>query len=281
MKHSSHSFIAAIRYVCIAVCAISAISAFAQSHGHLNIGAVGTNQGDQLTFDNGSIFQTNTGYLLTLNYTNGGTYAGYYQGNITLTALAATPVNGGPVPNAPAPGSQIHAQVVSLDGPPGGAFGFWDAGATNPTIVLACGTTGTNTCQVSENEGSPGSDPYGHIHGRRFTATKPGLYTVGFRATDRSTNGANGGPIHGPSDILEFYFQAGINIASLSRTGSVASVTFGAAGNQTSSLEYSTNLAASAWTPIGSASGNDSLQTLRDANATDPPRFYRIRVTAQ
>src|SRR5688572_29565169 len=142
MKSSAHSFIAAIGV------AAAASNAFGQSHGHLNIGAVGTHQGDPLTFDNGAIFQTNTGYILTLNYTNGGTYAGYYQGNVTLTGLAATPAHGGPVPNAAAPGSQIHAQVVSLDGPPGGAFGFWEAGAAQPTIVLASGTTGTNTFQV-------------------------------------------------------------------------------------------------------------------------------------
>src|SRR5262245_10570551 len=125
MKPSAHALIVAIGI------AATAINAFAQSHGHLNIGAVGTSQGAQLTFDNGSIFQTNTGYILTLNYTNGGTYAGYYQGNITLTALAASPINGGPVPNAPAPGSQIDAQIVSLDGPSAGAFGFWEAGATH------------------------------------------------------------------------------------------------------------------------------------------------------
>jgi hypothetical protein len=259
--------------------AASANATFAQSHGHLNIGAVGTGQGDQLTFDNGDIFSTNTGYLMTLNYTNGGTYAGYYQGNITLTALAATAPFGGPVPNAPALGSQIWAQIVSVEGPVGGAFGFWDAGATNPSISLACGTTGTNSYIVSQNDGSPDTDPYGHIHGRRFTATQPGIYLVGFRAIDRSTNGAGGGPIQSPSDVLKFYFQAGINIASVSQTGGIASVTFGAAANQTYSLEYTADLGLNTWTPLGSVSGNDSLQTLTDPNATDVKRFYRIKTT--
>src|SRR5689334_9961836 len=88
----------------------------AQSHAHLNVGAVGVNQNDQLTFDNGADFSTNIGYIKTLNYAGSGTYAGYYAGNITLTALAETPNFGGPVPNAPALGSQIWAQIVSVDG---------------------------------------------------------------------------------------------------------------------------------------------------------------------
>src|SRR5690349_1583178 len=124
MKRTLTSLIMAIGIVACAN------STFAQSHGHLNIGAVGTGQGDQLTFDNAAIFSTNTGYIMTLTHTNGGTYAGYYQGNITLTALAATPSFGGPVPNAPAPGSQVWAEIVSVDGPAGGAFNFWDTGET-------------------------------------------------------------------------------------------------------------------------------------------------------
>ncbi|MDB6111324.1 MAG: hypothetical protein JWR69_3074 [Pedosphaera sp.] len=273
MKLSLTSMVVAIGIV------TSADTTFGQTHGHLNVGAVGINQGDQLTFDNGPIFQTNTGYIMTLTYTNGGTYGGYYQGNITLTALAATPAFGGPVPNAPALGSQIYAQIVSVDGPAGGAFGFWDAGATNPTISLACGTTGTNAYILSQNDGSPGSDPYGHIHGRRFTATKPGIYLVSFRAVDRSTNGANGGPIHSPSEVLKFYFQAGINIASVAPADGTAAVTFGAAANSTYYLEYATNLSVGGWSSAASTSGNDALQTLIDETATDTERFYRIRVT--
>ena len=73
-----------------------AVPARAQSWTDADIGAVGTSQGDALTFDNGAIFDTSTAYVFTLVYTNGGTYAGYYQGNITFTGLAATPAHGGP-----------------------------------------------------------------------------------------------------------------------------------------------------------------------------------------
>ena len=187
----------------------------AADHAHLNAGAAGLKQGDKLTFDNGTDFQTTSAYVKTLTFTNAATYAGYYQGNITLTALAQTPANAGPVPNAPAPGSFIQARLVSVQGPVGGAFAFWESGATNPTSSLGNGEGSTNLWPLTESDGSPGSDPYGHIHGRRFTATKPGIYRVSLQLLDTSTNGLGGGPIHSPSDALTVYFEADVNIQSL------------------------------------------------------------------
>jgi len=251
-------------------------SAVAQDHGHLNIGATGTNQNDQLIFDNGNIFETGYGYIKTLTFTNAFRYAGYYQGNITLTGLAATSAHLGPVTNAAALGSQLFVQLASVDGPPGGEFAFWESGAISPTVSLACGTTGTNMWRVSENDGSPGSDPYGHFHGRRFTATKPGIYTVGFRAFDLSSNGTGSGPIHSPSDVLKVHFQAGINIASVTRTGSVAAVTFGGMANLDFTLQCSTNLSATNWFDVDSTPGADALQTITDVEATNAMRAYRV-----
>jgi hypothetical protein len=260
----------------VLVLALVGESAVAQDHGHLNIGATGTNQNDQLLFDNGGIFETAYGYIKTLTYTNAFRYADYHQGNITLTGLAATPAHLGPVPNAPALGSQLFVQLASVDGPPGGEFAFWESGASIPTVSLAPGATGTNVWRVSENDGSPGSDPYGHIHGRRFTATKPGIYTVGFRAFDLSANGAGGGPIHTPSDVLKVYFQAGVNMASVTRTGSVVAVTFGGMANLDFTLQCSTNLSATNWFDISSIPGADALQTISDLEATNVMRSYRV-----
>src|SRR4051812_8148352 len=96
----------------------------AADHAHLNAGAFGTQQNDQLIFENGGDFETISDYAKTLTFTNASTYAGYFQGNLTLTALAQTPVHAGPVPNAPALGSVIEARLVSVDGPEGGTFAF-------------------------------------------------------------------------------------------------------------------------------------------------------------
>ena len=90
-------------------------------HGHLNAGAVGTNQGDQLRWANSADFIASSSYLKTLDYTNSGKYAGYYQGGITLTALPATAAHAGPDPAAPALGSFIQFRMSCLEGPDGGA----------------------------------------------------------------------------------------------------------------------------------------------------------------
>ena len=52
-------------------------AALAQDHGHLNVGAVGTNQTDQLAFENAQIFDTSSDYVKTLTYASSGAYAGY------------------------------------------------------------------------------------------------------------------------------------------------------------------------------------------------------------
>jgi hypothetical protein len=251
----------------------------AQDHGHFNIGAAGTTQNDPLIFANADIFNTATKYVKTLTYTNGGPYAGYYQGNITLTGLAATEAHAGPEDFAAALGTQIHAQLVAVTGPTGGAFAFWESGATSPTISLGSGTTGTNTFRISENDGSPGSDPYGHFHGRRFTATKPGIYTVSFRAFDFSTNGVGGGPIHTPSGVVQVYFQAGVNIKSIHPNVSHTDITFSAPAGKTRVIEVSDGASPNTtWTPLGtSVPGDDYFHTITDETPAAGNRFYRMR----
>lgn len=264
-----------------AICAFcfSENPAHAQGHAHLNIGAVGTNQNDPLIFDNGADFATNSDYVKTLVLTNAGKYAGFYAGNITLTVLAATGGYGGPVANAPAPGSHIKAQIVSVDGPAGGSFGFWDTNSTSaPSISVLSGATGTNSFDVSQTDGSPGVDPFGHIHSRQFTATKPGIYIVAFKAFDTSTNGADGGPIHSESEILKLYFQAGINIASLAETETERVIRFGTLLDHTFFLEANDDLSTTNWIVIDSVLGDDRFQILTDGERTKS-RFYRIRMS--
>ncbi len=255
------------------------LSAPAQDHGHLEVGATGTSQNDPLIFENGDIFDTATHYVKTLTLATSGPYQGYYQGNITLTALAATPAFGGPVPNAPALGSQVHAQLVSVAGPPGGAFAFWATGATNSTLSLVCGTTGTNTFRLSENDGSPGTDPYGHIHGRRFTATIPGIYTVGFRALDFSTNGISGGPIHRPSAVLTMYFQAGVNIKHIEPDVDHTHVEFSAPIGKSWVVEAADSPGTNGiWTPISAPIvGDDYFHEITEDQPVEGIRFYRSR----
>lgn len=253
-------------------------SVHAQDHGHLNIGAVGVNQNDPLLFDNGADFSTLSGYVKTLSYTNGGRYAGYFHGNITLTALAATSAHSGPVSNAPALGSWIHAQLVAVDGPLGGVFAFWAATSNTSTFKLASGTAGTNTWVISENSGLADTDPYGHIHGRRFTATKPGFYTVSFRALDFSTNGTGGAAIHTASEVIKIYFQAGINIQSIEPDIHRTFVRFGAQAGTNWVVQAADSLSAPDWQNIAApVVGNDYIIEVEDDTPVTGQRFYRVK----
>lgn len=263
----------------VSLFAIVPLIVSAQDHGHINIGSSGINQNDPLIFDNAAIFETATNYVKTLTFATSGNYAGYYQGNITMTGLAATPEHSGPELNAAALGSRIFVQLVSVDGPEGGAFAFWESGASSPTIGLASGATGTNTWRVSENDGSPGGDPYGHIHGRRFTATKPGIYTVGFRAFDFSTNGVAGGPIHTPSTVMKVYFQAGVNIKSVEPGVNQTRIVFSAPVGRNWVIEASDSASASAvWNEVGGmVAGDDCFHEVIDDQPVQGKCFYRAK----
>lgn len=183
-------------------------------HGHLNAGAVGQAAGDKLNFANGDLFAASSGYVKELALATSGTYSGYYEGGITLTALPGTIDNGGPAAGVSALGSFIMVGITSVQGPAGGSFGLWEEGATSPTFSYSVGydvaspSTLIALSDSSTGAGTVGGDPFGHLHGRRFTATEPGLYTVEFKLFDTSINGVGGGPIHTPSDELAIQFNA-------------------------------------------------------------------------
>lgn len=261
---------------------IVASAPYAQAqHGHLNAGAASTNQNAQLIWANGADFIATSGYVNTLSYTNGARFAGYYQGNITLTALPRAPLDTDPA--AAALGAYVQFSMACLEGPAGGTFGFWDVGSTNPSLSLVPGQTSTNRWRLTESDGSPGSDPYGHIHLRRFSATLPGIYKVGFTAFDTSTNGVGGGPIHTPSQELPVWFQAGVNIQSVEpdyEEGHVH-VRFGATAGFSWQIEASQFLGPQTdWQPAGTPfTGNDYLKELIDEGSPGELRFYRLRGT--
>lgn len=255
-----------------------AFTATAQPHGHLYIGATSTNAGAQLIFPNAAEFAASNGYVKYLFYTNGSRYSNFYQGNITLTGYARTPGHPEFNNSAAAWGAWLHASIAAVEGPAGGAFAFWENGSNSPTINVPSGGTSTNVYRISETMGEPGSDPYGHIHGRRFTATKPGLYKVSFKAWDLSTNGPGGGPIHTPSQLFPVYFEAGL-FSSVTRSNNVARISYGSFTNWTFTVEATTNLlATNSWSAIGSArNGDDFFQTQQDTSATNAMKWYRVR----
>lgn len=259
----------------------SSLLARAQDHGHLNVGAANAIAGSPLTWDNGSDFIATSDYVKTLEFTNAAKYAGYYQGNITLTALAQTPAFGGPVTGAPALGSVVVAKVQLISGPADGRFGFWDStSTTQPTISVGVGETSAAVFRVTQGNGAPGEDPFGHIHGRRFTATKPGLYQVGFQAFDVSTNGPGGGPIHTPSEVIPVWFQAGVTIRSVEpdfEDGHVH-IQFAAPVGRSWQVEATDSLSPADWQSAGPiVAGQDLFDEVMHLKPPGTLRFYRIR----
>ncbi len=252
----------------------------AADHGHLNAGALSPQQNAPLIWANGGNFIATAGYVKTLDFTNAGTYKSYFQQNITLTALPATAAHAGPDPQAPALGSVIRAKMSCLQAPAGGRFGFWDSNAITPTISMAAGETASNIWLLSQNDGSPGTDPYGHIHGRRFSASKPGLYKVTFQAIDVSTNGLNGGPIHKPSAELPVWFQAGVQLLPPEpdyAEGHVH-VRFGGRLGYTFQVESSPTLGPAAhWLPVGNpVIGDDMFFEVIQPGDPGLSRYYRL-----
>lgn len=256
----------------------------ARADTHIFAGALGTNQNDKLYFSNGVLFDaTQSTFFFPQVLRTNGFNAGYYRGDaLTFAALAATIPNGGPIPGHAAFGSRLAVQVVSVTGPPGGGFAFWEGDGESDLGVITFSvpvgaTNGTNYLVISENDGQPGADPYGHIHGREFTASLPGTYTVGFRVIDISTNGVGSGPIQSPSDVLPVKFQAGLLLESIQTFTNRVTVSFRAPPAISNLLEATSSLGSGAWLPVAAPlRGNNNLQSVTDTNAPVANRFYRL-----
>lgn len=276
---------AAFPLALIPLCLLAPVAAQAQ-HAHVNAGALATTPGSPLNFANGARFSADSGYAVPLKLATNGPYAGHHYGSITFTALPSTEFNGGPTPGHALPGAHLELRVLSVSGPEGGRFGFWETpgdelDGTELTFSVPVGeTAGTRQFPLSENDGGAGDDPYGHYHGRFFSATRPGLYRVGFQAFDTSGNGPGGGPLHAPSEILPMYFQAGITIASIRLTETGVEVSFVTQSGKNHFIDASENLAdPAAWKPVaGPLVGDGKLLTVANLPASAATGYLRLRV---
>ena len=265
---------------------LSAFVLSASADTHIFAGALGTNQSDKLNFSNGALFDaTLSSFLFPQTLRTNGLNAGHYRGDVvTFSALPATPINGGPIPGCAAFGSWLAVQVVSVDGPAGGSFAFWEGDGESSlgviTFSVPVGTTnGTNYFIISENNGEVGTDPYGHIHGRMFTTSAAGTYIVGFRLIDVSTNGVGGGSIQSPSNVLPVRFQAGLRIEGIQAVTNRVTVSFRSPPGISNVLEAAGSMSSQSWQFVaGPLRGNNNLQFLTETNAPLGNRFYRLRM---
>ncbi|MBL9128397.1 MAG: hypothetical protein JNL97_12155 [Verrucomicrobiales bacterium] len=197
--------------------------------------------------------------------------------------MPATLDYGGPTFDHAALGAQLEVVVEELEGPSGGRFGFWesveDEEGPSATFEVPSGLRGgTNRFLLSQTGGAEGVDPYGHVHGRVFTATEPGLYAVGLRLREVSSNGPGGGPLHRESEVFRLQFQAGITIARIVPDGDDVRVVFATAVGYAYRVETSETLGpGAAWLPVGEVvRGDDRLREVRlpKGKATG---FFRLR----
>lgn len=244
--------------------------------------------GSKLFFVNAWQYVTNSGYILYLSEGDS-LYPDLYQTATSFTALPAGLWTGGPTLYAAEQGAYLETEIVSVEGPEGGEIGLWqendEATETHKLLSTYVGlTNGTQKFNLSEGVTFPDPDPFGHIHGRRFTANKPGLYTVGFRVIDTSTAGPGGGPIHIPSDVTYFNFQAGLTISTFGFTNQQFMARFGILAGTLYYLESTTNIAnTNAWTTVAGPSTDlhSDLHLLLDQAPNAPSKFYRVRAVPQ
>jgi hypothetical protein len=265
------------------------------AHDHMPCGATTNTPGATLEYvPSAADYTTNSGFVfnLTAGATNDPYLGFYYTDDQVFIALAATPNNGGPEPGAAALGVYIQVKLLGVRGPPGANFGFWETAvngvdSTNLTWSVAVPfSNGTNFIHVSESDGSPDSDPYGHIHGRIYSVTKPGFYIATWQFVDTSTNGPAGAPVDLPSAPFSTYYQAGLTFATIAVDTNGVQITFAAPSDQPDTLttpptnytlQTSPALGPNAlWQPVGGVIvGDDTLHTVT-LPPTNSAAFFRL-----
>jgi hypothetical protein len=166
-------------------------------------------------------------------------------------------------------GSDPRVQLLSVSGPEGGSLAFWEAGATTPTWSRPTGWTATADDRPELHTDDMGG--YGHIHGRVFTATHPGAYTVMFRVVDNL-----GGFEPSLPKAVTLTVLATPQLAIRIESGNAA-LSFASRPNLTYDLQVSTDL--KTWKNVESRDfigGTGGLVELTDPLAGRPRVFYRL-----
>jgi hypothetical protein len=158
-------------------------------------------------------------------------------------------------------------ELVSVQGPAGGNFAFWEVGAIEPNWSRA---TGWN----SGNGNAPGFrvavDGDGHVHGRLFTMDKPGNYTVSFRAVD-----SNGIFSASTNHTIDFRAQQPPQL-SIGISGGNVALSFTSRANLTYDLQRCVDLEGGQWTTISTIDGNGTRKSQGDSLSGRAKAFYRL-----
>jgi hypothetical protein len=232
------------------------------AHGHVEVGVDSS--------DPTRLALAGTANTLAVYVPRGEPFSGYlprFPGGAFATELtfscegAASPFPDGSLP---------RVELLSVTGPAGGAFSFWEVNATAPTWTRPTGWSGLPSERPSIIVYEDGTG-YGHIHGRVFTANEPGSYTLTFRALDDEGVRSPSAPF-----VVTLEAQAAPALA-LQIAGTAYRVSFVGRSGFTYDLQTSTDLQSWINHPVhvGIAGNGETLQ-LDDPIADRPRVFYRL-----
>jgi hypothetical protein len=164
-------------------------------------------------------------------------------------------------------GANPRIEIVSVQGPAGGNFAFWEVEANSPTWMLPAGWIGTGAAFPVIFNGDS------HAHGRAFTMDKPGTYTVTIRAVDAAGKfGASA------NKTITFVAQQPPRL-SIGMVGGNVSLSFISRANLVYDLQVCTDLEIGKWdnvNPHTFMDGDGGTKGMTDPVAGRPRAFYRL-----
>ncbi len=227
--------------------------AVARAHDHIEVGKDPS--------DEARLFLDGPDYQLALYVPRGEPFSGYlpqFPGGWHACELTFTTDLGDADP---------WIEIVSVQGPVGGNFAFWEVGVTSPTWSRPAGWTGTMAVfPVILNDDN-------HAHGRAFTMDKPGTYIVTFRAVDAANKFAASA-----NKTITFVAQQPPKLSIGMAVGNV-SLSFTSRPNLVYDLQVCTDLETDIWHNVGlhtSMDGDGGTKQMADPVAGRSRAFYRL-----
>lgn len=236
------------------------IAGAAWAHDHVEVG-VSPNDTTQLALD-GPSFQ------LALYVPAGEVFSSYtpfFPGGYFASELTFTTENS---ILETALGADPEIELVSVAGPAGGSFSFWDVGSSTATWSRPCGWNQTSTDRTSFPVILNGDN---HAHGRAFSVDRPGEYQVTFRAVDRNALFQNS------ADYTLAFRALAPTPLSIRLSGGQAVISFTSRLGLTYDLQSRTNLGSGAW-DLANATPIDGDGNLKEIvlPLSHPRAFFRL-----
>jgi hypothetical protein len=167
----------------------------------------------------------------------------------------------------PALDANPRIELISIAGPTGGTFCFWEVGETSPTWCKPTGWTNHpgNTATFDVIYGGEN-----HVHGRAFTMDVPGEYTVVFRAVD-----SEGNYLDSATKTISFVAQLPPPLSMQIENGAVQ-LSFISRLNLDYDLQSCTDLHAGVWVNQTVVFGDGTEKSHTTSASGYPGQFYRL-----